>query len=339
MNPWIEDIESYIPGQTIEGCIKLASNENSYGPSPRVLKAIAQASSSLNRYPYKDDAVREKTAQYCNVKRDNIILGNGSDELIDLVVKTFKGAILSVYPTFATYRISSQISNREYIEVRLNPDLSFPLEEFISNSRKADILFVCSPNNPTGMVLPEKGLREILDEGKITVIDEAYFEFYGKTAVKLLDDYDNLIVLRTFAKAFALAGLRMGYIVANPTITGLLYKVKPPFNVNSLAQEAALAALDDTQYMKSTVNKIVEDREFIYNKISEMFKAFKSHANFILVDTTPLSSDEFYGRLLEKKIIVRNLKRFTGFRGEYCRISIGTTGENRKLIKAVSELC
>lgn len=338
MNPWVDGIEAYIPGKTIEGLIKLASNENNYGPSPRVGDAIVRASSSINMYPYKDEQVRGGIAGYCKVKADNIILGNGSDELIDLVAKTFRGSCLSIYPTFSTYKISSQISNKGYSEVRLNDDFSMPLNKFIAQSKKASILFLCNPNNPTGSILSEEDIRKVLDENKITVVDEAYYEFYGKTAIQLLKEYDNLIVLRTFAKAFALAGLRIGYGIANQELIKLLYKVKPPFNVNSLAQEAALAALNDIPYMKSTVDNILNDREVIYRKLSERFKAFKSYANFVLVDTNPLTSDEFYEGLLKKGIIVRNLKRFKGFEGEYCRITVGTKEENRKLIKAINEL-
>ncbi len=337
VKPWVQGIGAYIPGKTIEGYIKLASNENSYGPPPRVMDAIERAKSAINIYPYKDDEVREKTAEYCRVKPENIILGNGSDELFDLILKTFRGPCLGINPSFSGYKIAVNILGEDYLDINLNDDFTFSSEEFIKKSKKANILILCSPNNPTGTVMAEDQVKEILDENKITIVDEAYFEFYGKTAVPLLKTYDNLIVLRTFAKAFALAGLRIGYGIANSDIVDLLYKVKPPFNVNSLAQEAAITALGDLAYMKSTTDSIVKDRELLFEKLKQKFRTFRSYANFVLADTTPMSSREFYDRLLEKGIIVRNLGKFRGFEGEYCRISVGTTDENRTFIRALEE--
>ncbi len=337
IKPWIRDIETYIPGKTLEGCIKLASNENNYGPSPKVMDAIENAKPTVNVYPYRYEEVREKVAGYCRVEPGNIVLGNGSDEIMDFILKTFQGPCLGFNPTFSLYNIYTKILGGEYREINLGRDFTFPTEQFIVESKKANLLFLCNPNNPTGTVIPEDDLRGVLDGGRITVVDEAYYEFYGKTAIPLLKDYDNLIILRTFAKAFALAGLRLGYGITNPEIVDLLCRVKPPFNVNSIAQAAALSTLDDLPYMKSTVDRIVKDRGILYRKLNQRFKTFKSNANFILVDTTPTKSTELYDRLLEKKIVVRNLGRFRGFEGEYCRISVGTSEENRKLIEALEE--
>ena len=338
VKPWVNDIEAYIPGKTIEGYVKLASNENNYGPSPRVMDAIEKAKSVLHIYPHKDDDVREKIAGYCNTKAENIILGNGSDELLDLILKAFKGPCIGLNPSYSWYKIAAGILGEEYLEVNLNDDFTLSSEQFIDKSKRANILFLCNPNNPTGTVIPEDKLREILDENKITVIDEAYYEFYGKSAVPLLKKYDNLIVLRTFAKAFALAGLRIGYGIANSNIIDLLYKVKMPFTTNSVAQEAAISALDDLRYTESRVNKIIKDREILFNKLKQKFRAFRSHANFVLIDTTPIKSKEFYEWFLERGIIIRNLGKFNGFRGEYCRISVGTSDENRAFIRALEEL-
>jgi len=337
VKPWVNDIEVYIPGKTIRGYVKLASNENNYGPSPRVMDTIEKAKSELNIYPYKDDEVREKIAEYCKVRSENIILGNGSDELFDLILKTFRGPCIGFNPSYSWYKIAADILGEEYLEINLNEDFTLSSEKFIEKSKKANILFLCSPNNPTGTVISEDKLKEILDENRVTVIDEAYYEFYGKSAIPLLKKYDNLIVLRTFAKAFALAGLRIGYGIANSNVIDLLYKVKMPFTVNSIAQEAAISALDDLAYEKSTVDKIIKDREILFEKLRQKFRTFKSHANFVLIDTTPMKSKEFYERLLEKGIIVRNLGRFNGFKGEYCRISVGTTDENRTFIRALDD--
>jgi histidinol-phosphate aminotransferase len=335
VNPWIEKIEAYVPGKTLEGYVKLASNENNYGPSPNAIEAIKENAGLVYRYPYKDEEVREKTALYCGVPKENVIVGNGSDELIDLVVKTFKGPSCGVFPSFSGYKLISSINGVDYIEIPSSKDFSFPVDEFKRKTRKAKIIFLCSPNNPTGNVIPEDAIKEVLSLGKITVIDEAYYEFYGKTALDLPSDYRNLIVLRTFAKAFGLAGLRAGYALADPNVIRLLCKTKPPFNVNSLAQEAVLAALDDVSYMKRCVEMIRKDREVMGEKLGRKFRVFPSQANFVFADVRPRKSSEVFKKLLDKKIIVREFGRLSGFDGEYVRVSVGTTDENNRLYEAL----
>ncbi|MEA3254913.1 MAG: aminotransferase class I/II-fold pyridoxal phosphate-dependent enzyme, partial [Candidatus Altiarchaeota archaeon] len=244
IKPWIKDIELYTPGKTIKGCIKLASNENNYGPPQKVVEALQEGIKEVNIYPYKGEEVKEKIAGYCGVGKENIILGNGSDELMDLIFKTIKGPFLGLNPSYSEYRIFTQVLDERYLEVNLKEDFSFPLKEFIKKLREANAPIICSPNNPTGTVVSEEDIRSVLDEGKITIVDEAYYEFYGKTVIPLIKEYPNLIVLRTFAKAFALAGLRIGYAVSNPEVINVLCKVKPPFSVSSLALASAIAALD-----------------------------------------------------------------------------------------------
>jgi len=335
VKPWISELDLYKPGKMLPGYVKLASNENNYGPSPAVVEILKQESSKVNVYPYKFQEVKEKVAEYCNVTPDNILLGNGSDEIIDMILKTFKGPVSGLRPTFAEYRLCAEILGGEYNEVNLNPDFSFPVGEFIRNSAKAGILFLCSPNSPTGGVIMEEEIVEVLDLGKVTVVDEAYFEFCGKTAIPLIEEFPNLIVMRTFAKAFAIAGLRIGYAISNPKIIRLMSRVRMPFNVNSLALEAAIAALDSIEYMNETVERIRKDREVLFEKLGERFKAFRSEANFILIDVSPLTAREFFDRLMQEKIIVREFGKFPGFEGEYARITIGTSEENQKLIEVL----
>ena len=318
IKPWIENIETYIPGQMKEGYIKLASNENNYGPSPRVAETLKENASSVYRYPYKDAEVRKSIAKYCSCNEKNIIIGNGSDEIIDLIFKTFKSPAAGMFPSYSEYRITSQILNEEYNEISLNSKFSFDSEEFINNEkfRQSNIVFLCSPNNPTGAVIEKDDIKKILDKGKITVVDEAYVEFYGKTCADLIEDYDNLIVLRTFAKAFALAGLRIGYAVADEKLIDSLSKVRMPFSVNSLAQEAALAALSDTFFTEKNVAKILNDREILMRKLNEKINKFKfnkvfpTEANFILIDVSPMKADEFFNKLFKEKIIIRKFGKF-----------------------------
>lgn len=338
VKPWVPGLCCYTPGKTITGYVKLASNENNYGPSLKVVEAIKKGSDSLNVYPYRDSELRERIAEYCGAESENIITGNGSDESIDLIFKTFKGPVLSVNPTYAEYRIFSEALGEKYLQVNLEKDLTFPVEEYLSASKKARILVICSPNNPTGGLVTEDELRKVLDEGKTTVVDEAYVEFHGKSFTPLVEEYENLIILRTFSKAFALAGLRVGYIIASPKIVELLDRVKPPFSVNSLAIDAALAALDDQKYMHETVAKMVKDRDLLYAALNGKYKVNPSESNFLLADVSPERSADVYQKFLDKKIIVRNLGKYDGFPGEYIRVSVGTTEENGKFIKALNEI-
>jgi histidinol-phosphate aminotransferase len=338
VKPWIPSLCCYTPGKTIKGYVKLASNENNYGPSPKVKEAIKKGADGINIYPYRDPELRQKIAEYCGTKPENIITGNGSDESIDLIFKTFKGPVLSFNPTYAEYRIFSEALGEKYLQVDLEKDLTFPLKRFIAESRKAKILVLCSPNNPTGGVITEEELRNVLEEGKTTIVDEAYVEFHGKSLAPLVKEYENLIILRTFSKAFALAGLRVGYIIASSKIISLLDRVKPPFSVNSLAIGAAIAALDDSKYMRSTVEKMTKDRGMLYKALKNKYTTYLSESNFILADVSPQRSEDVYKKFLDKKIIVRNLGKYPGFSGEYIRVSVGTTEENKKFIEALNEI-
>lgn len=338
VNPWIEGLTPYAPGKTADGKIKLASNENNYGPSPKVIAVLKELGDKINVYPYKTRELGEKTAGYCKVGAGNIILGNGSDELIDLILKVFGGPSLAFTPGFSEYRICSQTLGLEYSEVRLNPDFSLPADEFVEAAEKANVVFLASPNNPTGSTVEESDIKRVLDTGKIVVVDEAYYEFYGETIVPLVNEYSNLIVLRTFSKAFGLAGLRVGYAVACRELIGLLNRVKPPFNVNSLAHEKALVALEDLEYLKSTVEEIKGDRRLLYNALNKKYRAFPSEANFVLADVSPMTAKEFYDKMFEKGFIVREFGEFPGFSGQYVRVTVGTTEENQKFIEALDSL-
>jgi histidinol-phosphate aminotransferase len=338
VKPWIPGLCCYTPGKTIKGYVKLASNENNYGPSPKVKEAIKKAADGINIYPHRDPELRQKIAEYCGTKPENIITGNGSDESIDLIFKTFKGPVLSFNPTYAEYKIFSEALGEKYLQIDLEKDLTFPLKRFIAEARRAKILVLCSPNNPTGGVITEEELRNVLEEGKTTIMDEAYVEFHGKSFTPLVEEYENLIILRTFSKAFALAGLRVGYIIASPKIIELLDRVKPPFSVNSLATEAALAALEDKEYMRSAVEKMIKDRVMVYKALKNKYLTYPSESNFILADVSPQRSEDVYKKLLDKKIIVRNLGKYSGFSGEYIRVSVGTTKENKKFIEALNEI-
>jgi histidinol-phosphate aminotransferase len=167
------------------------------------------------------------------------------------------------------------------------------------------------------------------------VLDEAYVEFHKRSFTPLVSEYPNLLVLRTFSKAFAIAGLRVGYIVADPAAIKLLDLVKPPFSVNTLALEAAMAALDDQGYMQDKVRRIVKGREKLFEALNGKYTAFKSESNYILADVSPDKAEDVYKKLLDEKFIVRNYGRFEGFSGEYIRVSVGTETEVERFIEAL----
>jgi len=338
INEWVHKIAPYTPGRTIEGATKLASNENSYGPSPKVIAGLREKLPEIFRYPYKNVHVKEKLAEYCRVKPENIVLGNGSDETIELIIKALKGPVASHYPTFASYPICAQIHNREYLSSNLDPDFSFNVRRFIKETWKANLIFLCSPNNPTGTVIELHDIEEVAQTGKIVVVDEAYFEFYGITAKNLMLQYPNVIILRTMAKAFGLAGLRLGYAISDPELAEALKKVRGPFSTNYLAHEAALLALKDLDYMKKTATRIVQDRKAIEKQLAGRYRVIPSNTNFMLVDVSPMPVKDFYEKMLEQRIVVRPQPKFSGFEGNYVRITVGTSEENFALIDALGRI-
>jgi histidinol-phosphate aminotransferase len=335
---WVMGLPDYVPGEYREGYIKLASNENNFGPSPKVSEVLRSLSGKTHIYPYRTEEVRQALARYAGVGADNIVLGNGSDELMDMLVKVFKGPVAGSYPSFSEYPIAAGAVGEKYVSVNLGGDFTFDAKTFMKKARKCNMFFLCSPNNPTGLSITDEELMPVLDSGKIVVLDEAYFEFSGKSRVGLIRDYDNLIVLRTLSKAFALAGLRIGYAIADADVVKAMLKVKIPFNVSSFAEAAAIAALSDVPYARKCVQRIVAGRDRIYSSLSGAFKPYESDSNFVFADVSPLSAEGFFERMLKERIIVRKFGRFRGFEGEYVRVSPGVDEETEAFIRAVARI-
>ncbi|MBU0762539.1 MAG: histidinol-phosphate transaminase [Candidatus Altiarchaeota archaeon] len=338
IRPGVSALPEYVPGEYRRGFIKLASNENNFGPSRKVVETLKSLADKTGLYPYREGDVRAKIAKYAGVNSENIVLGNGSDEVMDLIVKAFRGPYAGMYPSFPVYKLAAKIMGEGYVEVPYDDGFRFNARKFISKAEGAKVFFLCSPNNPTGTSISDTDLKKVLATGKLVVLDEAYVEFTGKSRASWVRKYQNLIVLRTMAKAFALAGLRIGYGIAPKEIVDILMKVKPPFNTSSFAQEAALAALEDISYMRKNVAKIRRGRDKIYNALSKKFKPVKSDSNFILFDVSPMTADEFFNKMLSKKIIVRKYGKFKGFPGEYIRVNAGTEEETEKFINAVNNI-
>lgn len=333
----------------IEGrIVKLASNENPLGPSKKAREAIKEAASSVNLYPDGDCYyLKEKLSFKLGVEKSNIIFGNGSDELIELIYRAFAtdegDEILYCYPTFVEYKIIGMSFNKKLVELPLK-DFSYDIDSLLNSiNEKTRIIFLNTPNNPTGTIIKKGDIERVISaKGKDTlvVVDEAYYEYAiaEDDYEELLELYkeDGVILLRTFSKAYGLAGLRIGYGIAGEEIVDYLNRVRPPFNVNSIAQAAALAALDDDEHIKNSVESNKRGKEFLYREFERLgIKYVKTYSNFILFDVGE-DADAVYDKLLRKGIIVRSMSGY-GYKS-MLRVTIGTMDENEIFIKGLREV-
>ncbi|MEO0897318.1 MAG: histidinol-phosphate transaminase [Bacteroidota bacterium] len=300
----------------------------------------------FNRYPDPlQREVKEKLASIKKVDPAQIFLGNGSDEAIDLLFRIFceprKDHVMLLPPTYGMYKVSADINLVSTVEIPLRDDFQLDTEEIVSSIMPGTkIIFICSPNNPTGNLMRKQSLELILQQASgLVVVDEAYIDFAeGESVLPLLKEYENLVVLQTFSKAWGLANLRLGMAFAHPDIIKLFNKVKPPYNVNGKTQELALGALGKEDQKKEMVQTILTQREVMEKELLELpmvEKTFPTHANFILVKVD--KPNELYNILIDQQIIVRNRSRVTLCEG-CLRITIGTEEENQSLIKALKAL-
>ncbi len=354
INKRVASMEPYVAGLTREevakrhglkpsDVIKLASNENPYGPSPRAVEAVKNHSREVSLYPADlPYDLLGAISRYINVPVKMIIPGgNGADEVMDMVIKLLVSPADEVVihpPTFPYYRILIGLYGGKAVEAPLNEDLSFSIESFQGRvSEKTKLIIICSPNNPTGSVISRSELIEILSLGLPVMLDEAYVEFAEESLVDLVSDHDNLIVLRTFSKAFGLAGLRVGYGVASEHLSSEALKIKPPHNVNLLAQKAAVAALEDLPYMRQTVEKIKALRAEMFNELKQIgdIVVYPSQANFLLISLKDRKAADVVLDLEKKGIIVRDCRSF-GIE-DSIRVSVGRREENQKFISAFKD--
>lgn len=352
-NEHILGIAPYEPGKPIEelerelgihDAIKLASNENPLPPSDRVQKAIAAALTQLNRYPEGSGYyLRHALARRHGVAPEQIILGNGSNELIELIVRAFlrpgEEAVIP-HPSFVVYPMIVQAAGGIRVVVTLK-DYRLDIEAMArAITPLTKLVFIANPNNPTATIVTTAELEQFMGRIPNTVIvvfDEAYIEFAlgpdFPDSLAWMRQGRKVFVLRTFSKASSLAGLRMGYGIAAPDAVALLHRIRQPFNANSLAQVAALAALEDDSHILECVRMNEAGRHFFYDEFTAVgLKYVPSRANFILVDVGR-SAHEVYQRLLREGVIVRPM---TSFGMETAlRITVGTPEENRRLVKAL----
>ena len=352
-NEHILGIAPYEPGKPTEelerelgivDAIKLASNENPLGPSDRVQKALIAALPHLNRYPDgSGHYLRQALAKKHGVSIDQVVLGNGSNELIELIVRTFLrpgDEAVVPHPSFMVYPMIVQAAGGIRVMVMLK-DHRLDLEAMArAITPMTKIVFIANPNNPTATIVTADEVAHFMSRvppRTIVVFDEAYIEFaMGPDFPDVLASVKQgrkVMVLRTFSKSASLAGLRVGYGVADADAIALMNRIRQPFNVNALAQVAALAALDDESHVMECVRMIEAGRHYLYDEFNALgIKYVPSRANFILVDVGHSASD-VYQRLLKEGVIVRPLTPF-GMESAL-RITIGTPQENRRLVKAL----
>jgi histidinol-phosphate aminotransferase len=352
-NEHILGIAPYEPGKPVEelerelgihDAIKLASNENPLAPSDRVQKAITDALPRLNRYPDGSGYyLRQALAKKHDVSADQVAIGNGSNELIELIVRSFLrpgDEAVVPHPSFVVYPMIVQAAGGIRVMVMLK-DYRLDLEAMArAITPMTKIVFIANPNNPTATIVTKDEVGHFMSrvpERTIVVFDEAYIEFAlgpdFPDTLEYVKQGRKVVVLRTFSKAASLAGLRIGYGVADADAIALMNRIRQPFNVNSLGQVAALAALEDESHTLECVRMIEAGRHYLYDEFNALgVKYVPSRANFILVDVGRSASD-IYQRLLKEGVIVRPMTSF-GMESAL-RITVGTPQENRRLVKAL----
>src|SRR5213596_978744 len=355
-NPQFRDLAVYEPGKPIEetarelgvnpgAIIKLASNENPLGPSPKAIQAMRAAVENAHLYPdgggfYLCKAIAAKLG----LAPENIILGNGSNEALEFLGHAFldgerEDEVIASEYAFVVYKLIATSFGARMIEVP-SPDYQQDLEGMLEAvTPRTRLIFIPNPNNPTGTLVSQRKIDSFVSrvpEQVIVVFDEAYFEFLDNPpdTLRFVREGRNVIVLRTFSKIHGLAGLRIGYAVARPEIIEVLHKTRQPFNVNSIAQVGALAALEDDAHLRETKLAVDEGRAYLQEQFAKMRLPFvPAAANFVMVHVG--DGCAVFEKLLRQKIIVRPLKGY-GL-PEWIRVSVGTMEENKKLIAGVRD--
>lgn len=346
----------YIPGKPIEevkrelgidNIIKMASNENPLGPSPLALKAITEILPDIYLYP---DAncfeLKQRLAGFYQIAAENILIGNGSDELLKLLAEAFickDDQVIFAQPTFSEYEFVSLIMGADCIKVPLI-NFTLDLEAILKAiTAKTKIIFICNPNNPTGTILGAEAIRSFMEQVPddiIVIFDEAYSEYVESPDFPDSLDYvrqgRNVIISRTFSKIYGLAALRVGYAITTPAIAQAIETVMEPFNVNSLAQAGALAALDDIEHVSKSQKLNQAGKQYLYAELERLGLGYvPTQANFILVDCGCDCRQVFKG-LLQQGIIVRTCDHF-GF-PQSIRVTIGKPEDNLRFIKSLENV-
>ncbi len=328
--------------------VMLDANESPYSLPINIIDEIKSRIpyEKLNRYPdpraYK---LCSKISDYVGhgISGDMIIAGDGSDELINIIISSYVGKgrkVLIPTPTFSVYSIYSKVNEGSVIPFNRDKDFNVDIDEMIDciNRERPELVFLCNPNNPTGTLTDREDIIKLLERCKsMIVIDEAYFEFCNITCVDLVKKYKNLIILRTFSKAWGMAGIRLGYLISNKGVIDELLKVKPPYNVNSITQEIGITILDHIEYMKKNTSSILKERDYIIRHLKSIdkIKVYDTYANFIFLKVP--DADMLCRALRDLSIGIRNFNNCQGI-SNHVRVGVGQRHENDQLIEKIKEL-
>ncbi|NLI90671.1 MAG: histidinol-phosphate transaminase [Peptococcaceae bacterium] len=349
-----EDIAFLKPyeAHVVEGNIKMDANENPFPWPSGMQEELFSANIAFNRYPDgQAQELRDAISAYNGVRPEEILVGNGSDELIQIILHTFGGrnrTLMIHPPTFSMYAAAAAITGTSVLEVPLLNGISLDLPKMLSFSaakdsldvkvKNTDIIIVCNPNNPTGSLFPKTEILQIVQNTQaLVVVDEAYAEFSGETMVDLINQYPNLLIMRTFSKAFGMAALRLGYVVGNSALITDLNRVRQPFNVNSFSQQAGVTALKYASAYQEQVEIIKKETQMLYNELNKIpgVNVLPTRANFLLFQ--PDAPDLWAEKLSARGFTVRNLGSLPGL-GKSLRMSSGTPEENQAFLKAVKDI-
>ena len=340
-----EDLTPYIPGEQPKDrrYIKLNTNENPFPPSPRAQALAAEAAAGLQLYSDPEcTPIVEKAAQYYGIDRDEIIFTNGSDEMLNFAFMTFCDENRpAVFPdiTYGFYSVFADLNHIPYTTIPLRDDFSVGIEDYLGLNKT---IFLANPNAPTGLALPMEKIEAILQSNpnNIVVIDEAYADFNGESAVPLIHKYENLLVIQTFSKSRSMAGARLGLGIGCKALIRDLNVIKystNPYNVNSMTMAAGIGSLEDTEYFKTTLDTILQNREWTANELKALgFSMTESRTNFLFVTHPKLEGCKLYQQLKDRGILVRffNTPRLK----DYNRITIGSKEEMQVLVSTMKDI-
>ena len=344
VRPTVRGMEGYTPGEQPaagERVVKLNTNENPFPPSPAVMKAVQQVEPELlRRYPNSSAKMfREAAATVLNVSADQILAGNGSDDVLAIALKTFCSpgdALAYPHPTYSLYPVLAELDEVKCVEVDWEKDWALPLDALLATKAKA--IFLANPNAPSATFVSPQRIEELCKKfSGLVLIDEAYVDFADDNCLPLIADYDNIVITRTLSKAYSLAGIRFGFAVGNADVIKEMNKARDSYPCDAISIAAACAAITDQEYAKKTWDHVKSERQRLSSELTHMgWKVLPSHANFILATCPDGRGRNAYLGLKQQGILVRHFEK-DGLRDKI-RITVGTSQENNALLGGIQNL-
>ncbi len=343
-NSTLNNMTEYMPGEqpaNVEEYMKLNSNENPFPPSKLVIEAIKNAADEkLRFYPDPLSArLRETFARANKLKKENIFAGNGSDEIFTLIFRGFiehNGIAAFQYPSYSLYYTMAEAHGIKYEKIDSAKPFRTDFSKFLA--KKYNLVIVANPNNPTGCGCDVDDMRKFLKKFRgLFVIDEAYVDFYGESAMELAGEFDNVIITRSLSKSYSLAGLRIGFAIANTDIIKGLFRLKDSYNIDRIAEAGAIAAINDSRSFNYNIGMLVNNKDYLEAELKKLgFEVIPSKANFLFSTHPEFKAKRIYEELKKKKILIRY---FEGpIQSDYVRITVGTMMQIKSLITALSAI-